>query len=122
MRMKEKAEVSEYLSNQKGDNMKNLIIGLVIGLILGGIIGCLIGVNLTRNSFSRRDNFQLDEKTKNEISSFFESTTDISIIESYCNQNRFNCMYYCRSVNPNHEICSQMPMMRQGGDINGSGN
>jgi len=89
--------------------MKGAIIGLIAGLILGGIIGYISHNILSRNFIGRGNfNFQIDEQTKNEITSFFESASDINEINSYCGQNRVNCAYYCRDINPNHEICKQI--------------
>jgi len=87
-----------------------LIIGLAIGFILGLAAGYIIKSNIPRNNFAGGGNFQIDDKTKNEITSFFESTSDINEIISYCGQNRMYCFYYCREINPNHEICSQIQM------------
>jgi hypothetical protein len=93
-----------------------LIIGLAIGLILGGAAGYIIKGNIPRNNFGR-NNFQIDENTKSDIISFFDNTSDMNEITEYCDENRFYCMYYCREINPEHEICStiQMPANRSMG-------
>lgn len=85
-----------------------LIIGLIMGLVIGGAAGYFISNNLHRFNFLGRGSLQIDDKTKNEITSFFESTSDINTINSYCAQNRMNCLYYCRNINPNHEICQNL--------------
>jgi Na+/glutamate symporter len=85
-----------------------LIIGLVLGLVIGGVVGYFLHNNMNRNFTQGRGNFQIDENTKNEITSFFETNTDMNTISSYCEQNRVNCLYYCRSINPNHEICKEL--------------
>lgn len=86
-----------------------LITGIIIGLILGGIGGFIISNNLYKRDF-RGGNLQISEETKNSIISFFESTSDTNEINSYCEQNRNYCFYYCREINPEHEICSQIQM------------
>jgi len=88
--------------------MKNLIVGLIVGLVLGGIIGYLVGTNLHRNNFMRNPNLHIDEVTIDQISSFFENTSDINEIRSYCDENRMYCMYYCRDMNQDHEICEEL--------------
>lgn len=94
--------------------MKKLIIGILIGLVIGVIIGYfsygLINKpnNFSNNRFSGGNNFQIDENTKQEIISFFDSTEDINEINSYCEENRMNCVYYCGNVNSEHEICSSL--------------
>ena len=112
--------------------MKKWIIFLVIGLIVaGGIIMYIIlnhpndrpspGMNRGRNPpgpgvYNQSGNFtrnaQLDDKTKEEIISFFKSTQDINQIKDYCDKNRFYCMYYCMEIDKNNEICSQMQQQR----------
>lgn len=87
-----------------------MAIGLVIGIVLGGIGGYLVANNIHRIAFPGRGNFQIDENTKNQITSFFQGTSDINEIRSYCDQNRMNCFYYCREINPEHEICSEIQM------------
>jgi len=88
--------------------MKNLIIGILIGLILGGIVGYFICNNSRRVTPFRNQNFQIDEDTKKQIYFFFENTTDIDEIRSYCENNRINCFYYCKNINQNHVICSEL--------------
>ncbi len=85
---------------------KGIIIGVIIGLILGGVVGYFIRGSLNRGPDMR--NFQITDATKNEITSFFDSTSDLNEINSYCQQNRMYCAYYCRDINPNHEICTQL--------------
>lgn len=92
---------------------KGIIIGLVIGLALGAIAGYFLHSNLNSNFIQGRGNFQIDENTKNEITSFFDSNPDSNEINSYCEQNRMYCAYYCRNINPDHEICSQFQNMNR---------
>jgi len=90
--------------------IKGMILGLVFGLIIGIVAGSILYNSISRNFFNRSnlENFQIDELTKDSIFSFFQSTTDIDEIIDYCSQNRMNCAYYCKDVNPEHEICSQI--------------
>jgi hypothetical protein len=98
------------------DAKKGIIIGLIIGLIIGGISGYFVHNSINRGFIQGRGNSQIDENTKNEITSFFDSTSNTSEINSYCEQNIMNCMYYCRSINPNNEICKEiMNSSRMGG-------
>lgn len=65
-----------------------------------------------------RGNFPQEELTDSQIqsvTSFFESTTDITKITEYCNtqENRMLCFYYCRNVNQNHQYCTQLTQERQ---------
>lgn len=85
-----------------------LIIGLVIGLVIGGAAGYVIVNNMHKNNFPQRGNFQIDDATKNQITSFFDSTSDINQINSYCGQNRTYCFYYCRNINPDNEACKSI--------------
>ncbi len=96
---------------------KGFIIGLVIGLVFGSIISYIIVNNFHRSNSPFLGNFQIDEQAKSGIISFFNSTTDMDKISSYCQENRMNCLYYCRNINPDHEICKniQMPLNRSFG-------
>ena len=102
---------------------KGIMVGLISGLILGALAGYLLHNTINRganNNFPQgRGNFQIDEKTKNEITSFFQSTSDINQINTYCEQNRMYCFYYCKSINPSDEICSQIINPNQTGGRNG---
>jgi hypothetical protein len=53
-------------------------------------------------------NFQLNESQVNDINSFFSSNPSISDMQDYCTNNRGYCFYYCRNINPNSEICSEI--------------
>jgi len=94
---------------------KGIIIGLVLGLVIGTLSGYIIHSVTIRNFTQGRGNFQIDEKTKAEITSFFESTSDITEINTYCVQNRMYCSYYCRTISPSSEICNQIMNSSQTG-------
>jgi len=55
---------------------------------------------------------QLTDEQKQNVTSFFSSTTDAAKINDYCSQNRMECFYYCRDINPNNELCSQLMQRR----------
>jgi len=86
-----------------------ILIGLLIGLVVGGVASYLIFNN--HRGFSGR-NFQsnLSEAQINDLTSFFNSNYTSGEIKSYCEQNRMNCMYYCRNINQDNEICKNMTM------------
>jgi len=100
-----------------------LIIGLLAGLVLGGAAGYFIANNFHRNNFQGRPNLQIDDNTKNQIASFFGSMPSTDEIQSYCQQNRTYCVYYCSTVSPSDEICkSIMNFSRTGGRQYGTNN
>ncbi len=96
--------------------MNKLIIGIIIGLIIGGTIG-YFSHNLISKSTPKMNGkeFEIDNQTKSEIMSFFNSSPSDSEVESYCQENRKNCVYYCTEINEEHEICSQI--QSRGGDF-----
>jgi len=101
--------------------MNKLIKGIIVGLIIGLVLGCLAGyfmhnITNTRNFTQGRGNLKIDENTQNEITSFFNSDPNTDAINTYCGQNRMYCAYYCRNINPSHEICSQYPNISRGGN------
>jgi len=88
--------------------IKGIIIGVIVGLIIGGVSGYFLHNAISRNLIQRRGNFQITEAQINEVTSFFDNTLDINEINSYCGQNRQYCVYYCRNINPEHEICEEI--------------
>jgi hypothetical protein len=109
--------MKEEKSNKKMANklLLGIIIGIVIGLIVGGVASYFIFNNRSsRGNFGNFRNFQLNETQINEVSSFFSSNPSSADINSYCEQNRMNCLYYCRSINANDAACKNITMMGQG--------
>ena len=100
--------------------MNKLVIGLLIGILIGGIGGYFVSntLNKSNSNFVGQGNFQgfqIDDTTKQEIISFFENSENVSEINSYCEQNRMNCFYYCTEINSEHEVCNDiMPADGQG--------
>ena len=63
-----------------------------------------------RRDFNRGDfqQMQLTDEQIQSVTSFFDSTTDTTKINNYCEQNRMECFYYCRNINTNNQYCSQL--------------
>ncbi|MFA5993000.1 MAG: hypothetical protein WC796_04810 [Candidatus Pacearchaeota archaeon] len=97
---------------------KGIIIGLIVGLIIGIVVGYFLHGLINRSMSGRgnfQGNFQIDDNTKNEITSFFDSNPDTATITSYCQQNKENCVYYCSNINRNSPVCSSILNMSRGG-------
>jgi hypothetical protein len=92
--------------------VNKLLIGLIIGLLIGLIVGGITSYFIFNNQRGIRGNLQvnLNETQINELTSFFNSNHTSGEINSYCEQNRMNCMYYCKNINQNNEICKNMTM------------
>ncbi len=90
--------------------MNKLITGLIIGLLIGGGIGYFsYGLIHKQNpDFVRGTDFQMDEETKNRVTSFFDANPSDSEIETYCQENPMDCRYYCMEVNSNSNICDEI--------------
>jgi hypothetical protein len=91
-------------------SLKIIVLIISILIVVGGIVfGTLYftGFFVHNGNFPRR-NFQLNETQINDINSFFSSNPSLSEMQTYCSDNRGSCFYYCRSINPNSEICSQI--------------
>jgi len=84
------------------------IVGLIIGLVIGGASGYFYANKSPRGNFGNFNNFQINEESKAEVTSFFEGNPDEVTLTSYCQQNMNNCMYYCREVNKDNEACNQI--------------
>jgi len=91
------------------------IVGIIVGLIVGGIAGYFYADKSSRGNFGNLNNMQISEESKSEITSFFESNPDQATINSYCQENINNCMYYCREMNQDSELCTQFLNMSRGG-------
>ncbi|HJX50332.1 MAG TPA: hypothetical protein VJ438_02625 [Candidatus Nanoarchaeia archaeon] len=93
--------------------MKNntLLIGVVIVLLLSNLFfGYMFFFHNNRTNFNRGEfpQMQLTDEQIQSVTSFFEDNFDTNEITDYCNNNRMECFYYCRTINPDHEICSQL--------------
>jgi len=94
--------------------MKNTNTLLIVVVILLAISNLFFGYmfffhksepNFNRGNFQQ---MQLTDEQIQSVTSFFENTSDTNEITDYCNSNRMECFYYCRTINPDHEICSQL--------------
>ena len=89
--------------------MNKLIIGIIIGLFIGGIIGYFSHDLINKsNPKMNAGEFEIDDETKSEVISFFDSNPTNEEVEIYCQENRKNCVYYCTEINSEYEICSQI--------------
>jgi hypothetical protein len=99
--------------SDKNKGISRIIIFSLIFLVVGGIAGYSLGVNIHSNAFKENPDFlnnapQLNESVKAEINSFFQSTTDVDEINTYCQSNPMYCMEYCRTINPSFEVCNKI--------------
>jgi len=91
------------------------IVGIILGLLIGSAGGYFYAAKSARGNFGRPSSFQISEQSKAEVTSLFESNPGQDSLTSYCGQNRMNCAYYCRSINPNNDFCSQFLNLSRGG-------
>jgi len=92
--------------------LTNLFLGLFVGIVVGVILGFFIFGSGSKHQEFRQENFgnnnfNIDE---NEIINFFDSSPSDTEIESYCQENPVSCMYYCREIKPELEICGSIEM------------
>lgn len=108
---------SILLKNNKFDFnlMKNTNTLLIVVVILLAISNLFFGYMFffhknTPNFIGgvQQMQIQLTDEQIQSVTSFFENTSDTNEITDYCNNNRMECFYYCRTINPDHEICSQL--------------
>jgi len=96
---------------KKGSNL--VLIILVIVLALGNLFfGYMFFFHKNTPNRQGFTNMQLTDAQKQEVTSFFDSTTDTTQITTYCSQNRMECFYYCRTINPSNSYCSQLMQNR----------
>lgn len=91
------------------------IVGIIIGLVIGGAIGYFYASKSPRGNVGNFNNLQINEESKAEVKSLFESNPDKDTLNSYCQQNMNNCIYYCREVNKDNELCNQFLNISGGG-------
>jgi hypothetical protein len=82
---------------------------IVVIIIIGAVIGFLYykGFFYPKGRFRGR-NLQLNQSQIDDVTSFFSSNPGSDQIQSYCQENRENCFYYCRNINENMNYCEQM--------------
>jgi hypothetical protein len=66
-----------------------------------------------------RGNFTLNQSSIDEVSGVFENAQTQEDVTSYCANHRIECGYYCRNVNPSHEMCSLVGDLRNMGGVSG---
>jgi hypothetical protein len=115
------------MKKKKEGNPKKTIVILTIclGIVIIGTAAYFIYEHSIKRGFRGGNfpdraegerNFQPPNETiQQEITSFFESSPSASEIEDYCGTNGMYCMYYCRNMNPNSKICSQIMNRSSGG-------
>ena len=91
-----------------------IIIFSVVFFIAGGVGGYFFGINHHSTTLNRNNFTQIDDATKAQVTSVFNNATSIDDINNYCNTNRFACMYYCRTINPQNQFCSQLTYPTRG--------
>ena len=101
--------------------MNKIIIAIIIILVIGGIgVAVYFATDTNEFQFGNKNEEKLNgsrmqeltEEQISEIQAFFDSNPSNSEIESYCQENRMYCGYYCTQINPNHEYCENMPSQR----------
>jgi gas vesicle protein len=92
--------------------MNKLFIGIIIGMIIGGLMGYFLSglIIKPKSEFTRNQDFQIDENTKEEVISFFGSNPTNEEVEKYCQENRMYCMYYCMEINQNDDVCEKIQL------------
>ena len=103
--------------------MKIIIVVAALLIVIGTATGFAYYRGYSHNKDKRfqRGNFPINESQINELTSFFNNTTNLDEIKNYCNTNRVNCFYYCRNINPNHEICKDLFNYNRSNYIQGPG-
>jgi len=89
--------------------MKRIIILLFVSIFLLGTIGCTTPKQPDGPPAGEREQFQaIDESLKEETTSFFDSDPSLEEVKEFCSKNQGGCLYYCKEINSNHEICSEL--------------
>jgi hypothetical protein len=101
-------------------NMVFLIIGIVVLVGIVGIGAYFIyfkGPNKNTHNFLSNENrprngtnmnMQLNPSQIDDVTNFFKSNPSLEQTQTYCEQNRGNCFYYCRNLDQNNAYCTQM--------------
>lgn len=91
----------------------NLVLIILVGVLLASnlFFGYMLFFHKNRPNMQGFA-IQLTDAQKQDVTSFFSSTTDTTKITDYCNTNRMECFYYCRSIDPNNSYCSTLMQRR----------
>jgi hypothetical protein len=113
---------------KKKKSARKIIIISAICIIVLGVAAYFISENFMKRNFrgnshfpDGRENFgfpndserkggfpSINETTKKEITSFFETSPSSSEVEDYCNKNKEYCFYYCINTKGDNEFCKGM--------------
>ena len=96
---------------KKGKSSRPLVIGVVVAVVIIILAGA--GVFAYYHFWNNKPrfqprNFQLTPEQISDVTSFFSANPTAESIQSYCVQNRANCFYYCRTINPTNDYCAQL--------------
>jgi hypothetical protein len=121
------------MKKKKEKKIKPVIIILSVIVFVGIIFGVLYFTRVFNNhgrfpgNFQpgqmpngSRGNFQLNESQISEVTSFFNSNPSSTEVETYCNNNRNSCFYYCKTINSNSEFCNQIMNFSRSGQPSGN--
>lgn len=102
--------------------MKTKLIAVIAIVIVAVVVSALLlmqGFGTRRFTGNRfpGGNFTLNESKINEVSAVFDNAETPDGITEYCNNHRMECGYYCRSINPDHEFCSNLRDVRNTGGV-----
>jgi len=99
------------------------IIVIIILVIVGTVVGYLYykGFFNSRHGRFPRGNFQLNQSQIDDVTSFFSSNPTEVDMNSYCQQNRRNCAYYCINIDKNNNYCNQIMNFTKTGNYSGNG-
>ena len=111
------------------NNLNRMVIILMVTSIIA-ICAAATGFYLyfhemNHYSYPRQNNFSLNNETLNQTEEFFNNSTDLQTIQSYCQQKQtiMYCEYYCTKVNPEDNFCSQLqfPQFQRGMNFSQNG-
>jgi hypothetical protein len=96
----------------------NLVLIILVGVLFVSnlFFGYMLFFHKNNPNFQGPQNMQLTDEQIQSVTSFFESTTDETEINDYCNENEMACFYYCRNINPDNSFCSQLMQKGPGSD------
>ena len=93
--------------------MRNLYAILFLAssvLLVSGCVGSFTGAHrgFPPGKGQWNGSFQPSEEDLSEVSAVFESAGGFEELSGYCETKGFLCAYYCRTINPDYEFCSQL--------------
>jgi uncharacterized membrane protein YukC len=102
---------------KKRKNSKIIIIGIIVlAFVCAGTVTYFLYSHFHRAPNQMRfvrgyGNFTFNNETLSQTITFLNSNTNLQAMESYCQQsmNMIYCRFYCVGINPDNQICSQLP-------------